>query len=242
VVGAASVWYRSMDLEKEGTITTRAHSPYRLALSLVVAVVAFALHAAPAAMVNYSGVLTENSFGPSGPLNDDFVIAGTFKPGFDVNPYDFIYGDAFGNLSPHHYTQAVADGNFRPIGSGTLADATGAFSGSGTATGIDGLPIWVFMFADRPEPQRLFFLALVSGTGPEWRVQNDGATTLDTATANVFHFGQPAGGGAVAMNVAPFPEPGSAAVLALFGGSLLIRRRPGSCRVGLRVVAAGRSV
>src|SRR5688572_28783312 len=134
---------------------------------------------AMAATVNYGGVLTEAP-DPNGPLNDNFVIAGTFAPGFPVEQYDFIYGSSVGNLSPNHYTRAVADGNFRPIGPGTLANAQGAFSGSGSTTGINDLPVWVFMFENQPEPVGgLFFLALVSGTGPSWRVQNDGATNID---------------------------------------------------------------
>jgi hypothetical protein len=179
---------------------------------------------ASAATVNYSGVLTESPF-PNGPLNDDFVIAGTFRPGFNVSLYNFTYGDLSGNLFPDHYARAVADGNFRPISPGTLANTQGAFSGSGTTTGIDDVPIWVFMFDGQPQPSHFpFYLALVSGTGAEWRVQNDGATTINTATANIFKFGEPAGNGVVRLNVAPFPEP-SAALLAPALGALLVRRR-----------------
>src|SRR5688572_17685339 len=93
--------------------------------------VAFALMlslvcATKAATVNYSGVLTEAPF-PNGPLNDNFVIAGTFAPGFQVSQYKFAYGDPSGNLYNDHYAYAVADGNFRPIGPGTLANSQGAF-------------------------------------------------------------------------------------------------------------------
>ena len=108
-----------------------------------------------------------------------------------------------------------------------LADAQGEFSGSGSTTGIDNLPVWVFMFENQPQPQSgLFYLALVSGTGPSWRVQNNGTANIDTATADIFRFGRPAGNGVIGLNVAPFPEPGLSLVAVCAG--LLTFRRSGS--------------
>jgi hypothetical protein len=211
--------------------------PYQEGLSMrirfVLSVVAFALTfafacAIKAATVNYSGVLTESPF-PNGPLNDNFVIAGTFAPGFQVSQYKFAYGDPSGNLHNDHYARAVADGNFRPIGPGTLANSQGAFAGSGSTNGIDDLSIWIFMFEGQPNPsQGLFYLALVSGTGPTWKVQNDGSTNISTSTANIFVFGRAAGGGVVGLNVAPFPEPGSALLVSVAGAGLLRRKTRGA--------------
>jgi hypothetical protein len=147
---------------------------------------------ARASTVSYHGQLAEEAFGGgAGNLADDFVIAGTFRPGFDVSQYKFIYGSEGGNLfGLPHYTQAVAAGDFRPIGTNTLANAAGFFNGSGTtATNIDDLPIYIFAF-DTPMPDPSFELALVSGTGPSWRVQSGGNTNIDVSTANVIRFGR----------------------------------------------------
>ena len=185
-----------------------------IALHATIVAAAFLLAAtpvSPGAVVQYSGSL----FDPDGFLQNDWVIAGTFKPGFDVNQYDFIYGDASGNLGGQHYTQAVADGNFRPIGSGTFANASGAFSGSGTATGIDGLPIYLFASAI-PDIDQSFYLALA--TSPTWTVSNNGNVTIDAATASSFHFGYK-DGTRMALSEIPFPEPSGVAVV---GGAMCL--------------------
>ena len=136
---------------------------------------------ASAATVNYSGVLAD----ALGPTSDDRVIAGTFVPGFDVSTYWWTFGDPVGNWESTHYTEAVTSGTFRPIGPGTLANAQGAFSGSGSTTGIDNLPIWIFMFMEQ-QPETSFYMALISSTDPSWRVQGDGTANINTATANIF--------------------------------------------------------
>jgi hypothetical protein len=172
-----------------------------------------------AAIVNYQGFL-EDGFFPG----DDFVIAGTFLPGFNPFSYPYVYGDAFGNLTdPHHYNHAVADGNFRPIGTGTLADVGGFFSGSGTAAGIDNLPIYLFLF-DHANPDGLSNLALVSSSNPSWRVQNDGIANLNGGTANVVVMGTGVIGGRISLGIPPVPEPASAAFL-LLGAACCLRRR-----------------
>ena len=180
---------------------------------------------AAAATVTYQGFLQEDAVLPpqSFNLSDDFVIAGTFAPGFDPFNYTHVYGDSVGNLTdPLHYTHAVADGNFRPIGAGTLSDAAGAFSGSGTATKIDNLPIYLFLFADA-DPNGLSNLALVSSTDPSWRVQNDGIATLDAATANVFPLGSRSGN-RIVMQIPPVPEP-APGIFILLGAALSLQLR-----------------
>jgi|ERR1035437_2982375 hypothetical protein len=196
--------------------------------SIVIAATLFCPLLAGAATITYQGFLQEGFLPPQFfNLADDFVIAGTFAPGFNPFNYTHVYGDSEGNLTdPLHYTHAVADGNFRPIGAGTLSDATGAFSGSGTTTGIDNLPIYLFLSADAdPNGFSDLFsdLAIVSSTDPTWRVQNDGIATLDAATANVFPLGSLLGN-RIVLQVAPFPEPASPTLL-LLGAALCLRRR-----------------
>jgi hypothetical protein len=173
---------------------------------------------ASAATVSYSGVLAD-AFGAT---NDDRVIAGTFVPGFDVNTYWWTFGDPVGNWESTHYTEAVSSGTFRPIGPGTLANAQGAFSGSGSTTGIDNLPIWIFMFME-PQPETSFYMALISSTDPSWRVQGDGVATIDTATANVFVTGSNSNG-VIQLDFAPVPEPSATSVLSL-AGMVMLRRK-----------------
>lgn len=177
-----------------------------------------------AATVNFMGRLDEETFVPSSPtLSDDFVIAGTFRPGFDIPRYNFIYGDDAGNTHQNHYALAVADGNFRPIGAGTLANAAGEFAGTGsTPTNIDGLPIYIYCF---PESNPFGYYAtgaLFSGTGPSWRILNDGSTSIDTATANIFLLGSN-DDGTITMRYLPIPEP-QTAISALVVMITLLRR------------------
>jgi hypothetical protein len=173
---------------------------------------------AAGATVSYHGLLKDPT-----PPQGDFVIAGTFRPGFQPWQYSHIYGDAYGNLDfNHHYSHAIADENWRPIGVGTLADASGAFSGSGTTTGIDGLPIYLFLF-DNPNPDTTWFFALATSTNPLWSVQNDGDIIIDAARANQFTYGYKQGD-RIALSVIPFPEPSSAIAVAVMTFALLRRR------------------
>jgi hypothetical protein len=187
-------------------------------LGLVAAVVAGAVATrASGATVTYHGLLWEE-----GPVQGDFVVAGTFRPGFDVSRYSYTYGDRYGNLSSDHYPRAVADGNFRPIGPGTLAGPDGAFAGSGSATGIDGLPIFLFAGNQR-DLESSFYIALATSSSPTWRVSNDADVTLDAAAANAFVFGRKLGD-RIMLDVPPFPEPGGAAGAAAAGMILALRR------------------
>jgi hypothetical protein len=173
-------------------------------LGLVVALLISSTHFASAATINYSGVVTE---GGASSLTDDWVVAGTFAPGFNVNAqYWWTFGDPAANWLPTHYANAVATGTFRPIGSGTFPDAQGAFGGTGSATGIDNQPIWIFMFQNA-QPSTSPFMALISSTDPSWRVQNDGVASINSSTADVFNVGYRTTGGAIHLNGAPVPEP-----------------------------------
>ena len=145
------------------------------------------------------------------PLNDDFIIAGTFVPGFDVATYGFVFGDDVGNLyGLPHYSAAVNSGTFRPIGAGTISDTDGLFNGTGTTTGIDDLPIYLFLF-DATNPDQSFNLALV--TNPAWGVQAGGNITIDAATATIFQYGG-ISNGVIQLQAAPIPEPAMGAVIA----------------------------
>ena len=173
---------------------------------------------AAGATVSYHGLLQDPP-----PPQGDFVIAGTFRPGFQPWQYSYTYGDDYGNLIyPDHYSRAVGDGNWRPIGAGTLADASSAFSGSGATTGIDGLPIYLFLF-DNPNPDITEYFALATRTDPPWSVQNDGDITIDAARANQFTYGYKQGD-RIALSVIPFPEPSSAIAVAVMTFALLRRR------------------
>ena len=71
---------------------------------------------AQAGVINYSGSIFDPFTEPEG----DFVVVGTFAPSFDPYLYKFVYGaDELGNMPDgSKYSQAVADGNFNPIGDG----------------------------------------------------------------------------------------------------------------------------
>jgi hypothetical protein len=172
---------------------------------------------AAGATVSYHGLLQDPT-----PPQGDFVIAGTFRPGFQPWQYSYTYGDAYGNLYFNHYSRAIADENWRPIGAGTLADAGGAFSGSGATTGIDGLPIYLFLF-DNPNPDITWYFALATSTNPPWSVQNDGDITIDAARANQFTYGYKQGD-RIALHGIPIPEPSSAIAVAVMTFALLRRR------------------
>jgi hypothetical protein len=192
---------------------------------------------ASAASVNYTGVLTE---GGASTLTDDWVIAGTFAPGFDViNQYWWTFGDNAANWLPTHYANAVATGTFRPIGSGTFPNVQGAFSGMGSTTGIDNQPIWIFMFQNA-QPETSPFMALISSTDPSWRVQNDGVANINTSTANIFVVGHRTTSGAIQLDGAPVPEPATCVWLgACVVASVLRVRR---CRKTLQLDGSNRVV
>jgi len=158
-----------------------------------------------AQLVLYNGDLTLNG----GPVPSGFVIAGTFAPTFDPQNYKFEYGDGFGNLLSSAYSQAVADGNFRPIGSGTTTFPDGAFSGTGFNTTGAGHLVYLFAF-DHPNPDLAANFALA--TNPAW-VTGGHTLGISGANASAFVFGNKVGP-TIGLNTLPFPEPSTFTLVA----------------------------
>jgi hypothetical protein len=152
------------------------------------------------------------------------VVAGTFKPGFDLASYPCVYGDDVCNLLGGHYSAAVADGNFIPIGSGDVTDFGGGFSGSGTTSASRGTPIYLFAF-ETSDPDIAFYWALATSTDPSYLVPgNVETTTLNATLADVFLFGldHPLG---IALQVVPFPEPSTILLAMSAASGLMMTRR-----------------
>jgi hypothetical protein len=157
------------------------------------------------ATVNYEGFVYADEFSFM-PVQNGFAIAGTFPPGFDPYSYHCVYGDTSCNLNAGHYSAAVGDGNFVPIGAGDLTDASGFFSGSGTTSAAAGTPVYLFVFAT-PDPDTSFYWGLATSTHPSFLVPAaNGDTTLNAGLADTFIHGADAPGG-IALRVVPFPEP-----------------------------------
>jgi hypothetical protein len=168
--------------------------------------------AARGGVVTYSGSVN-SPFVPA-----EFMALGTFKPGF--NPFSFfaVYGDSSGNLVGPFYAQAVADGNFRPLTSGSLSSE--AISGSANAVGIEGQRLWLFLLN---KPSAVYGL-LASGTDPSWLAPSDaGIGTLALNSADMFVFGSGGHGQALRLDGLPFPEPGLG--LAVCGAAMLLSTR-----------------
>ena len=181
---------------------------FRFALPLIVLIASASV--ASATMVEYTGQVTVGGQ----PAENTFVIAGTFDPAFEPSSYKFVYGvDEAGNMGSTQYSQAIADGNFRPIGNGTHTSASGFFNGSGTASEISGSPIYLFVLSDqdRPGPSdpdlaTLFALA----TSSSWFA--DDINVIDGSEADSFVFGQ-LDGSAIELQGLPFPEPASGVLM-----------------------------
>ena len=171
--------------------------------------------------VNYHGGV---NYRPGMPVVNGFAIAGTFASGFDPYDYKYVYGmDEWGNMDETHYSDAVADGNFLPIGGGSWTNTSGYFSGAGTTYAPEGTTLWLFVF-DNPDPNAAANFGLGTSTSL-WKVPAVGENfTLDTGRMNAFVFGSP-GGGRIVVGGLPIPEPGTA-ILAFFapGGLLAVRR------------------
>ncbi len=119
-----------------------------------------------------------------------------------------------------------AVGEKRDSSPATLANASGLFSGSGSTSGIDNLSIWLFLFYGSPPNPNTAYLALATGSDSSWRVQSNGTTTIDAATADSVIFGTN-DSGTIALGIAPFPEPAGIVIVA--GAPVLMRRQRGRC-------------
>jgi hypothetical protein len=156
--------------------------------------------------------------GYGGPVVNGFAVAGTFAPGFDPFDYEYVYGiDEWGNMDQTHYSDAVADGNFLPIGGGTWTDESGYFWGSGASSAAPGTPVYLFVFDDS-NPDLAANFGLATSTDPSYRLSASGYASVDATLANDFVFGWSSGDG-IAVNVLPFPEPATStlALLAMAG-------------------------
>ncbi|BBO33193.1 PEP-CTERM sorting domain-containing protein [Lacipirellula parvula] len=156
---------------------------------------------ANAATVNYQGQLT--NYGA--PVTTGYVIAGTFKPTFNPYSYKYVYGiDSAGNMDSPRLTQAIADGNFIPIGSGANVAADGSFSGSGVTALSAGTKLWIFAF-DNVNADAAGNFALASHS--TW-LTSPSTVSLNGADALEFVFGFKFGN-QISLNVLPVPEPSS---------------------------------
>jgi hypothetical protein len=157
------------------------------------------------------------------PVNNGYVIVGTFKPSFIPfvdfeNEYSY---DGYGNYCTcdSKYSRGVSDGTFTPIGSGAFT-TFGTVFGSGTNLAPAGRQVWMWAF-DGPNPDAANFLAVA--TSPSWITGSD-PLTINTAQASSFVFGSKNGTAiALAFHV-DIPEP-SSCTLAGFILSLLGFRR-----------------
>lgn len=174
--------------------------------------------ATAAATVNYQGLLYNTS---GSPLQGGFVIAGTFKPGF--NPVDVActYGDAFCNVGNEYYSMGVADGTIRPIGSGAFTGLGGTFSGTGITNEPAGSRIYLFGF---PAFSGYDGVLATSNDSSYVVPPTGGTTTINAALTNQFIFGQKFGD-AIAVAGLPIPEPATATLAALAVFALIASRR-----------------
>lgn len=167
------------------------------------------------AIVTYQGFLY-NQFGA--PVQNGRVIAGTFKPGFNVSNYNCTYGDFACNTNYNNYTQAVADGNFIPFDSGVLSNSIGLFSDTTSSTAA-GSKVWIFGFPTSQTFPTDGTEALASSTDASYILPASGIITIDASKTNQFVLGYHAQGG-VGLSGIPIPEPTSGAVLVLAALSL----------------------
>lgn len=181
------------------------------------------LAAVPAAYslttVSYQGFLY-NQFGT--PVQNGRIVAGTFKPGFDVNTYNYKYGDFVGNSDPNNYAEAVADGNFIPFDSGVLTGPLGVFSGS-ALSGAAGSKVWFFGFPTSQTFPSDGTEVLASSTDPSFILPSTGLVSLNAGNANQFILGSHLNNG-LRLSGLPLPEPTSG-VLVAFAAMMLGARR-----------------
>jgi hypothetical protein len=174
---------------------------------------------AGAGTVNYQGQLT--NYGNT--VTSGYVIAGTFKPTFDPYSYKYAYGiDSAGNMDSPRLTQAIADGNFIPIGAGANVAADGSFSGSGVTALSAGTKLWIFAF-DNVNADAAGSFALASHS--TW-LTSPSTVSLNGMDASEFVFGFKLGD-QISVNILPMPEPSSLLMLGAALGVAVasVRRR-----------------
>ncbi|WP_428304031.1 PEP-CTERM sorting domain-containing protein [Lacipirellula sp.] len=180
-----------------------------------------AINVANAGIVNYQGQLT--NYGAT--VTSGYVVAGTFKPTFNPDNYKYVYGiDSAGNMDSPRLTQAIADGNFIPIGAGANVAPDGSFSGSGFTALSAGTKLWFFAF-DNVNADLAANFALASHS--TW-LTSPSTVALNGMDASEFVFGFKLGD-QISVNVLPMPEPSSllmlGAAVGVAGISVRLRRR-----------------
>ena len=205
----------------------------RICYSYIVAIVGAVncSMALASATVNYQGYMyhgVDLGFG-SGPVAGGYVIAGAFAPGFVVQDYFDVYGDGFGNITQGHYSAAIADGAFRPIGAGVLTDGFGFFSSSGMTDEPEGTPIYLFGFPTADPDSGIPVGVLATGTHSSFLVPADmGSTSVDASQTDTFVYGVPTVDG-FAFVLLPIPEPTSCWLAAVGAIACGIAHRPRRC-------------
>lgn len=184
----------------------------------------------PAQVVTYSGQVFDE-FGDLG-TPGAYVIAGTFREGFDPYDYNCVYGDEAcnqvgGEINGERvpaFEAAVFEENFFPIGEGVLTDAGGVFSGSGMTDAAVGTPIWLFAFdSEGAGSSDAFFQILATSVSAPWQVL-PGLTQINAREADTAVMGFPRGDG-IAFSVIPFPEPSAGLLVLLTSLTATVGRR-----------------
>jgi hypothetical protein len=185
---------------------------------VVAVLVALSTSVASAEQVNYHGDITLNG----APVANGYVIAGTFKSTFSPFNYNYEYGiDGEGNMDSPRLSEAIADGNFIPIGAGVTTAPDGSFSSSGFNLAGTGQQIYLFAF-NKPNADLSDHFALASN--PSWLTSGT-TITIDGENATQFVFGSKSGP-TIALHVLPTPEPTALATMGTaLGGLALVRRR-----------------
>jgi hypothetical protein len=169
--------------------------------------------------VTYSGSITKSG----SPVNNGYVIVGTFKPSF--NPFldfenEYSY-DGYGNYCTcdSKYSRGVSDGAFTPIGTGAFTTA-GTVFGSGTNFAPAGRQVWMWAF-DSPNPDTANFLAVA--TSPSW-ITGSNPLVLSTSQASSFVFGSKNGTAIALAFHLDIPEPSSCTLVGFILSLLGFRR------------------
>ncbi|MEZ6072993.1 MAG: PEP-CTERM sorting domain-containing protein [Pirellulales bacterium] len=195
------------------------NAPFLLCQStILLSSVLFAIspHPAGAAIILYSGSLFTDS---GTPVVGGYVIAGTFRAGFDPynggeyggTRYNCVYGDESCNLISGAYDMAVSDGNFIPFGDGAITTINGEFTAIGATSAAAGTPIWLFAFSDTSRNSS--YQVLASSSDSTWRVpESIGSFVASDADLFVMGSSHPQG---VSLRVVPIPEPSSLTMLVL---------------------------
>jgi len=186
----------------------------RIQLATLFFVMSIAATISSAATVSFSGTAR--------PPYAGFVALGTFKPGFNPSSIYAIYHDPGGNLLGF-YGPMVADGYFRPLASGPSSGPN--FSGVADTTSVAGQPVWLVLFDQDPDSS--LFSVICSGTGAAWLAPAAAeSSSLDCNSADVFVLGSGGSGSPLSLQILPFPDPSSGAVLLLAGMAALLPGRP----------------